>query len=95
MAHVHAEPGGKPTLDPVGLRRGEPREIVGIDAERDRADADEDEQAERAAHPFAGAERPLHRREHAPADEQGERERTRGAQRIGEKQDGGARARPL
>jgi hypothetical protein len=67
MAHVHAEPGGKPTLDPVGLRRGEPREIVGIDAERDRADA----------------------------DEQGERERTRGAQRIGEKQDGGARARPL
>ena len=35
--------------------------------------------AEAAPDPFAGAERALHRREHAPADEQRERQRRRGA----------------
>ena len=39
------------------------------------------------AHPFAGAERALHRREDAAADQQGQRQRGRRAERIGEQQE--------
>ena len=48
-------------------------------AERDRDDRDQHRDAEPATHPFAGAERSLHRREHAAADQQRERERSRRA----------------
>ena len=54
--------------------------------ERDRDDAGQHRDAEAAADPFAGAERPLHRREDPAADQQRERERGRGAGGIGEQQ---------
>ena len=78
-----------------GLCARQLRKHPRVEAERDRADTDQHEHAEDLADALARAERLLHPREHLAADQQGERERGRGAERIGEQQQGGAEARAL
>ena len=82
-------------FEACGLRARQLREHPRVEAERDRADTDQHEDSEDLADALARAERLLHPREHLAADEQGERERGRGAERISEQQQGGAEARAL
>ncbi len=79
-------------LDAAGAGQRDAGEQAGIQAQRDRGHAAQHQHAERAAHPFAGAERALHQREHLAADQQRQAQRGGRAGGIGEQQQGGLHA---
>ena len=89
-AVVKAERAGKAAFDGVGLAGRKVGEDARVEPERDDDDGAKDEDAQAAADPLAGAERALHRREDASADEQRKAERGGRTKRIGEEQQGGA-----
>ena len=66
--------------------------VSSADGDRDHADQHRD--AESAPDPFAGAERALHRREHASADQERDREGRCGARGVGEQQQRRPGSRP-
>ena len=74
LAHLLAEPklARQTGLQAGGLRARQFRKHARVEAQGDRADADEHQHTEHLADAFAGAERFLHSREHLAADQQGE-----------------------
>jgi hypothetical protein len=66
-----------------------------VQPQRDGADTRQHRRACHAPHPFAGAQRALHRGEQAPAEQQRRRQRGARARRIGQQQQRGAQARAV
>ena len=65
---------------------GNLRQHPGVEPERNSRNAAEHRDAQSAPNPLTGPERALHRREDAPADQQGDGQRCRRAGRIGQQQ---------